>query len=86
MFHFKLFALFWYRNTSNGAQRTRGEGAPWRAVLKDSARYGKGVHRNSVLHFLVEHNLFSMKRRNSWKVGNLEIISHISPPTQANNK
>lgn len=23
MFHFKLFALFWYCNTSNGAQRTR---------------------------------------------------------------
>lgn len=29
MFHFKLFALFWYCNTSNGAQRTkRGGGHP----------------------------------------------------------
>lgn len=48
-----------------------GAGAPWRVALKDSAHYGKGVHRNSVLHFLVEHNSFSMKRRNSWKVGKL---------------
>lgn len=64
---------------------TMGGGAPRRAVLGDS-HYGKGVQRNSALHFLVEHNSFFMKRWNSWKVGNLEIVSHIFPPTQANNK
>lgn len=33
-FHFKLFALFWYCNTSNGAQRTRG----WGGTLESSAQ------------------------------------------------
>lgn len=33
MFDFKVFALFWYCNTSNAAHRTREE-APWRAALE----------------------------------------------------
>lgn len=57
--------------------------APWRAILKDSE---KKYTENSMLRSLPEHKPLSVKRRNSWKVGNLEMISHISPPTQANNK
>lgn len=71
MFHFKLFALFLYCNTSNGAQRTRGGGTLESGTQRLSAHYGKGVHRNSVLHFLVEPNSLSVKRQNSWKVGKL---------------
>lgn len=51
MFHFKLFALFWYCNTSNGAQRTRGgRGTLESSTQRLSAHYGKGVYRNSLLH------------------------------------
>lgn len=57
MFHFKLFALFWYCNTSNGARRTREGGTPESGTQRHSAHYGKGVHRNPALHFLVEHKL-----------------------------
>lgn len=57
----------------------QGGEAPWRAALKDSRlTMEKGVHSNSVLHFLVEDNLFSMKRCNSWKMENLEMISRVS--------
>lgn len=47
----------------------------------------KGVHRNSVSHFLAEHKSLSVKRQNKLGSGeNLEMISDISPLTQANNK
>lgn len=44
MFHFKLFALFWYCNTSNAAQRTRGGGGGGTlesGTQRLSAHYGK---------------------------------------------
>lgn len=71
MFHFKLFALFWYCNTSNAARRTRGGGTLESGTQRLSAHYGKGVHRNPVLHFLAEHKAFSTKWRNSLEVGKL---------------
>lgn len=86
MFHFKLFALFWYCNTSNGAQRTREGGHPGEQCSKTPLTMEKGAHTNSVPRFWAEHNSFSAKTRNSWKVANLEMISRISPPTQANNE
>lgn len=86
MFHFKLFALFWYCNTSNAARRTRGE-APWRAALKDSLL----TMEKEYTDILCCTSKLSTRRspRNEgivWKWGNLEMISHTTPPTQANNK
>lgn len=60
MFHFELFALFWYCNTSNGAQRTRGESTLESSTERLSAHYGKREQRNSVLHFLGEQNSLSL--------------------------
>lgn len=44
MYHFKLFALFLYCKTSNGAQCTRCEEALWGAALRDAETLSRTLY------------------------------------------
>lgn len=85
MFHFKPFALFWYRNTSSGARRTTmaGGGTLESRTQRLSAHYGKrstliSLRRTSWLR----RRAFLGKK--GWKVGGGVLgLWNILPPTLA---
>lgn len=85
MVYFKLFALFWFCNSSNGAQHIWGgtlESSTKKTLLTMEEKK-KNIQKSCCTF---HSSTSSSPRKRTFEVGNVGMISFYSQPTQANRK